>query len=64
VRLLAWIEPTADGRFKTMIVQSRTGVGGCLALPSGQEFPSFAEARDWVEGKSIASGWEIRWMSA
>jgi hypothetical protein len=62
-KLLAWIEPTASGGFKAVIVQARSdpGVG---SAPVAQEFLTFAEARDWVEGASITLAGEIRWMSS
>ncbi len=63
-RLLAWIEPIANGRFKAVIVPIQSDPGTSPSIPTAEEFPTFADARDWVEGKSIALGWEIRWMSS
>lgn len=63
-KLLAWIEPAADGTFKAVIVQTRLGSSPSSALFTAEGCRTFAEARDWVEGQSIVLGREIRWMSS
>lgn len=62
-KLLAWIEPTASGGFKAVIVQARSdpGIG---SAPVAQEFLTFDEAREWVEAASVTLAGEIRWMSS
>jgi len=61
-RLLAWIEPADDDSFDALIVAVRFDFG-TSPPPTAKRFRTFADARDWVEAKSIALGWEIRWMS-
>jgi hypothetical protein len=59
---LAWIEPTAEGVFKAVIIQTQSD-SGAAATPAAQEFTTFVEARGWVEGTSIALRREIRWVN-
>jgi hypothetical protein len=56
-KLLVWIEPIANGRFKAVIVPKQPNPGTSTPTPTAEEFPTFADARDWVEGWSIALGW-------
>jgi hypothetical protein len=60
--LLAWIEPTADSVFKAVIMQTQSD-SSTACTQAAQEFPTFGEARGWVEGTSISLRREIRWMS-
>jgi hypothetical protein len=61
-KLLAWIEPTADGVFKAVIMQTQSD-SSTASTQAAQEFPTFGEARGWVEGTSISLRTDIRWMS-
>jgi carboxylesterase type B len=61
-KLLAWIEPTADGVFKAVIMQTQSD-SSTASTQAAQEFPTFGEAGGWVEGTSISLRREIRWMS-
>jgi hypothetical protein len=61
--LLALIEPTASGAFKAVIVRTEGGRDP-LSAPTSKEFPTFVEARDWLEGRAAALGREMRWLSS
>lgn len=61
-KLLAWIEPTAGGVFKAVIMQTQSD-SSAASTPAAREFPTFIEARGWIEGTSISLRREIRWMS-
>ena len=57
VRLLELIEPIAGDAFKTAMVQTQPEPGATSA-PTSKEFPTFAEARDWLErGSALARRW-------
>jgi hypothetical protein len=62
--LLAWIEPTADGRFDATIASTQRSVGTSAVPPIVGRFAAFDEARDWIEWNSFVLGKAIRWMSS
>jgi hypothetical protein len=62
--LLAWIEPTADGRFEAAIAPARTSPDTSPTFPTVRRFGAFDEAREWIEGNSVVLGQAIRWMSS
>jgi hypothetical protein len=48
--------------FKAVIMQKQSD-SSAASTPAAREFPTFVEARGWVEGTSISLRREIRWMS-
>jgi hypothetical protein len=48
--------------FKAVIMQTQSD-SSTASTQAAQEFPTFGEARGWVEGTSISLRREIRWMS-